>query len=71
MCLAPSGMQAVKDFEARLLLEELAAVVSAADKQPVTAEDARQWTLHQWVADLFPVRRPADPSFCLSMPALV
>ena len=48
-------MQEIKELETKVLLQELAAIVCSACSVEVTAEDASQWTMAQWMHDLFPV----------------
>ena len=48
-------MQECMQLEAKLLPEELAAALSTSGLGNFTGDQAKQWTLQQWLTDLFPV----------------
>ena len=50
-----SPVQAVRDLESELLLQELSTIMSMVGHAPSTALDASFWTLQQWMHELFPV----------------
>lgn len=53
-------VQEVKGLETRILMQELASLVASAGGVPLSIDEARTWTLGQWLHSLFPV------SFCLA-----